>query len=131
MRTHFDNAISAMIADSWAMLSDGDVNSPAGYFAIVEIDGSEKFQNYSTDDDDLDNAIYTAEIGFYFFRENSDGNIFIEHFSSKDNAISRFAQYSESYMHWLDSDVMSLDDDGPCCYGYVTSGGKFHEVGCY
>lgn len=104
MRTHFENALNVMLIDSWAMLSDGDVNSPAGYFAIVEIDGSEKSQNYSTDDDDLDNAIYTAEIGFYFFRENSDGNIFIEHFSNKDNALARFAQYSESYTHWLDSD---------------------------
>lgn len=29
----------------------------------------------------------------------------------------------------LDENVI-IDEDAPCCYGNVTSGGQFHEPGC-
>lgn len=101
MRTNFENAISAMITDSWEMMGDGDVDAPTGYFAIVEIDGAEKALNYCTGNVEWDEAIYSAEKGFYFSREDSDGNIFIEYFSNKDSALARFLQYSDSYSDWM------------------------------
>ena len=101
MRTDFENAVMAMAADSWAMFTDGEVESPTGYFGVVEITGTERIEGYTTDDANLDAAIYSAKIGYYFFVEDNYGNVSVEYFPVRKDAASKFLQYSESYSAWL------------------------------
>lgn len=104
MRTNFENALAAMISDGWARMSDGDVSTPFGYFSVVEIDGTEETHGYSTDDGDLDSAIFAPDArGIYCVVEYEFGGIFVSAAGSLREAEAWFAKRAESYADWVDS----------------------------
>lgn len=103
MRTTLENLMVAMICAGWARDSSGDVESPTGAFAIVEIDGTEKAHQYSTEDSELDELLYSEKAkGFYFVREDSSGNVFVESDLTLGEAEQRFMETELDYVEWLD-----------------------------
>lgn len=104
MRTNFENALAAMISDGWARMSDGDVSTPFGYFSVVEIDGTEETHGYSTDDGDLDSAIFAPEArGVYCVIEDTFGNIFVSAADSIREAEAWYTTRAESFADWVNS----------------------------
>lgn len=105
MRTALEDVILVMANDLWGKFTDGEVESPTGYFGVVEITGTERAEGYVTDDPELDEALYSANIGYYFFVEDNYGNLSVEYFSDLKNAESKFKQYSEAYSAWVEAAI--------------------------
>lgn len=103
MRTTLENLMVTMISAGWSRDSSGDVESVTGAFAIVEIDGTEKAHQFSTEDSELDELLYSEKAkGFYFVREDSNGNVFVESEPTIWHAEKRFEQAEMDYVEWLD-----------------------------
>lgn len=90
MRTDLENALNEMLMLGLSDRENGDVESPAGYFAVIT----------ATRDDA---AEYGIESGIYFYRQDSNGLIFHHLMEDETQANETFDAYEQTYGDWLDN----------------------------
>lgn len=98
----FDYLFKELITAGWNVNSGGDVESPYGHFATVEIplDNGELTEMGDAMDWSEDQPV--PHRGWYFCRENSDGIIFVYH-STEAAVKAIFDDFEQRYADWSDS----------------------------
>jgi hypothetical protein len=94
----YDSLFKDLITAGWNVSSDGHVEAPQGFFAIVEIPshpGELRDMMEALDSMDYD----WPEAGWYFTVENSDGIIFVYRVD-KAAAEILFEAYAKAYAEW-------------------------------
>lgn len=97
----FDNFFKELITAGWNVSSDGDVESPFGHFATVEVPLDNGELNEMGDAMEWSSDQPIPPRGWYFCRENSDGIIFVYH-STEVAVKAIFEAYSKEYAKWGD-----------------------------
>lgn len=101
----------AMLNNGWFTSSDGNVESPFGYFGYMTNKPNELKEIFDAFDDVV--SVYnrppdTAMVGSWFASINSDGIISIDFFHSALAAKFHYQSTVEAYGRWLD-DVIDAD----------------------
>ena len=113
LHEQYDNLFKAIISAGWNMKSDGDVESPSGFFALVEIPdhyGELAEMQDAVGDETVDDE--WPDTGWYVSYENSDGLIFVLECASQHVAERTYDEFEEQYNTWAsDSDEGEEGED--------------------
>ena len=110
MKTALESIMQALITAGWNNKSNGDVESPTGHYAVVEIP---KDDNELADmvDAILDMAtgaeivaLCTSGRGFYTVTENSYGHVFINGPYTEKQTTEWFESKDDAYGEWVGDD---------------------------
>ncbi len=102
MEAKYDNLFKSIITAGWNVTSDGHVESPQGFFAVVEIPANFAEFNDLVDAVDPDSEFESddwPEPGWYFTVENSDGLIRV-YKSTQRRASAAFQEALGSFAAW-------------------------------
>lgn len=105
VRSHYDPLFKAIITAGQARDTDGEVDSPTGHFALIEIPEYLHELAAMRDEVDPDSSLTNdwPESGWYFATENSDGVITV--YKGKHHTVANaFAAARTDYGEWLDRD---------------------------
>ncbi len=101
-----DNTFKTIITAGWNVKSDGDVQSPTGHFALVEIPLHAGELAEMLDACDLDPTQHAIPMeGWYVVRENNDG--LVEYFGyphsgpGKREAEAQYARHERDFSSWM------------------------------
>jgi hypothetical protein len=101
MSRDIDNAFKAIIASGWANQTDGDVESPMGFFTIIDMSTEREQITDILSDADLDGAMEHIEPSWYITTEDSQGFLSYER-STEIAAKEWFKQMQKRYFKWSD-----------------------------
>lgn len=108
----WDNLFKVIIGNGWAEVSDGDIDSPVGYFALVPIGATDLVDapgNLRAEfADDWPNVSLANEprlrTGWYITMENTRGIIWVFRFRNEADARAEYLARELEYNTWLDAD---------------------------
>lgn len=109
MRTNLDTIMHYMVQHGWK--DSGDVESPAGHFALVEFD---QWARGVISDDLPDTDPYAVPLGWYIVVTDNNGFVWPEWHGDDDDgdghgsAINHYHALEDIYSEWLADD--SEDD---------------------
>jgi hypothetical protein len=114
----YDNLFKTIVSSGWSEQSDGDVESPQGYFAVVEIPYSEAERQDMANACDLgwDHEDW-PDPGWYVTTETDRGLIWVYEFASSIGAHRRYDALVKDYGDWASDD----GDEG--CEGHESLNG--------
>lgn len=99
----FDNAFKQIVSAGWANKSDGNVEAPCGYYALIEVPEHEgenvAMREAVTDFDKIE--MNWPEPGWYTTTENSDGIILVFKHASQYAAQLAFNSIEASFLRWF------------------------------
>jgi hypothetical protein len=95
----WDALFKEIITAGWAVKSDGHVESPQGYFAVVEIPDHQGELDEMKDALDLLPGEEMPPSGWYFTIENNQGLIFVYRTIDR-NAAFFFKERMEEFAKW-------------------------------
>lgn len=95
----FDNLFKGIITDGWAERSDGHVESPQGYFAVVEIPAPGGELTEMGDALGWEQYQPVPKSGWYLTIENSDGLIYVYRATSAE-VHKAFDDLAERFARW-------------------------------
>jgi hypothetical protein len=103
----YDALFKEIVLAGWATRSDGNVDSPTGYFAVVEIPDHLHELAEMRDAVDPDSSLVTdwPESGWYVTVENSDGLIWVFRAGSQLQADTAYDEQVLAYADWDDQPV--------------------------
>jgi hypothetical protein len=104
----YDNLFKTIVCGGWNIKSDGDVESPSGFFALVEIPkpggeldemsgALELDEEMQRQIEDLASSIST---GWFVTHENSDGLIFVYEMPSELAAKHAYSELEAEFAKW-------------------------------
>lgn len=103
--SRFDNLFRQIITAGWNVKSDGEVESPTGFFALVEIPTKYTGEYYemllAVEGEPLQLPWNELESGWYVTVENSDGIIFVFKCPGKSFAENLYTATETQYNKWL------------------------------
>lgn len=101
LAAEFDNLFKEIITAGWCVKSDGHVESPQGYFAVVEIPShpGELKEMQDAVEEGMRPFTDWPKAGWYFTTENSDGLIHV-YKMSHDRSWETFAKTLDQYVKW-------------------------------
>lgn len=105
----YDTLFKTIVGSGWAVASDGNVESPTGYFARVEIPSREGERDemleavIQFDDKDLRKKFRELEPGWYLTTEDSYGLIWV-YWSNEVHVTDAYGHLVEEYDDWTDED---------------------------
>lgn len=108
MNTAFEALMKAMLQHGWFTKSDGDVDSPLGYFGYVTNALSELELIYDAFEDTVDIYGYPSDddmVGSFFAMIHSSGVIHIVRKTSDEEAKEAFLNHNNEYIEWLGKDI--------------------------
>ena len=103
--SQYDNLFKAIISAGWNVKSDGDVEAPSGFFALVEVPdhpGELSEMQDAVGDETIDDE--WPDCGWYVTREDSDGLIFVYEQSSQRVAETAYDKLQDDFLDWADDD---------------------------
>lgn len=101
----YDNLFKAIITAGWNVKSDGAVDAPTGFFAVVEIPSHEGELEQMKDAVDPDGDLTWGDDlqpGWYFTYEDDLGFIHVYKAASKHFAEVAYADAEKQYSEWQD-----------------------------
>ena len=107
--SNHDEIFKQIISAGWAVKSNGDVDSPSGYFAVVEIPGKTgelaEMRDAVEPHGDYRYLTNWPDPGWYVTLENEYGQIFVYKAGSQITAMAEYSRLEVDYMLWMeDSD---------------------------
>lgn len=101
INTPLARAFRQIVTAGWANLSDGDVESPMGHFAVVHIEPAElrELVDAVFEDDAEFGTIYP---GSYLVVEDSDGNTTLHEYVSLNATMSSYNALQAEFSKWSD-----------------------------
>lgn len=99
INTDLCRAMARIVTGGWANLSDGNVESPTGHFAVITIEPSERAELLDAFEGELEASPYP---GSYLLVEDSDGNKTVTEYLTHTSAMGEFARLQQSYGEWVD-----------------------------
>lgn len=107
----YDAQFKQLVTALWSVKSDGEVEAPTGFFALVEIpEGSYEFKDMvdsvGLDEyyDDEGKPSGVAKAGWYVTQENEYGIIFVYEFKNKGAADVAYNELTSIYEGWLNGE---------------------------
>jgi hypothetical protein len=94
-----ENAFKQIITAGWNQRSSGDVEAPTGHFATIPISSVEMPELLDAVFDDEPPEV-TIDPGYYFAKEDSDGNMWLWCFSTAYEMNAMYARYEREYNEW-------------------------------
>ena len=98
INTDLCRAMARIVTGGWANLSDGNVESPTGHFAVITIEPAERAELLAAFEGELEASPYP---GSYLLVEDSDGNKTVTEYLTHTSAMGEFARLQQSYTDWL------------------------------
>src|SRR6478609_4695909 len=110
VNTDLARAFRTIVTAGWGNLSDGDVSSPVGHFAIVHIEPAEMAELVDAVFDG--EQVVTIYPGSYLVREDSDGNTELIEYLTLNNAMEVYNVLQSEYSIW-NATCPKCGDAGP------------------
>jgi hypothetical protein len=115
VHSNWDNCFKSIVTGEWGVKSDGDVEAPSGYFALVEVplnlreraDMVDACRNNFDNDEDW----FTIEPGWYITSENNQGLIYVWKMPDKSAAEICYDGLQREYSRW--SSEVEADSEPP------------------
>lgn len=100
-----DDVLYSMCMQEWANQSDGDSESPTGYFWLICNSNDELLEIADAFGDEIQECeVKFAEIrGNFIVSTGSQGFVYVESFDTPELALAKFEALSTEYWEW-DSD---------------------------
>lgn len=112
----YDNLFKQIVTAQWGVKSNGDVESPTGYFGLVEIPSHVGERNEMRDavfgdepfsDDEFTNLTSWPDAGWYITQEMDSGIIWVYRMASQAGAEREYAKLERTYAEW-DADGLDV-----------------------
>lgn len=134
--SRYDNFFKQLITAGWNVSSDGDVESPWGFFALVEIpehsgELAEMVAAVWLEASDEEFRQMAAELpaGWYTTCENSDGIISVYEMTNELIAKHVYSEREKAYADWVSRTDEKDEDEGVrgCSCGMADYGAPGHD----
>lgn len=100
-----DEIFRQIISTGWAVKSNGDVDSPSGYFAVVEIPGDTgslaEMRDAVEPHGEYRYLTNWPDPGWYVTLENELGQIFVYKTGSQITAMGEYYRLEADYERWM------------------------------
>lgn len=107
MDTEIESLFRSMLLQEWFTQTEGDSEAPTGFFGWTWNTKGEVGSIKEAFEDTINMYGSPTDeeiIGNFFVYINSDGNIFIERYDTKEQAQNMFNAFVVQYGRWLDTD---------------------------
>ena len=96
--TELARSFRTITLGGWANLSDGDVEAPTGFFALVHIEPNELAELKAAFDDEY--GFVLPMPGSYLYGQDSNGNSSVTEYLTLDRALEAYNQLSREFALW-------------------------------
>jgi hypothetical protein len=100
MSRDIDNAFKAIISAGWANQSDGNVESPTGFFSIIDMSTDRDILLDVLDDAGLADTLDQIEPAWYTTMENDQGFLYYQKATSQHAAEQWFKAQQREFYKW-------------------------------
>lgn len=139
INTDLVRSFQYIVNGGWANLSDGSVEAPQGFFAIIRIEPNELAELTAAFAEEFGLYDLPAPMpGSYLYREDSDGNRSITEYLTLDRAMAEYNELQSEFVTWsappevkhFDGTATHQFSTGPCsCGGNFNAFGKCTSCG--
>lgn len=100
-----DEVLDRMASDGWANASDGDVESPEGWFALIVNTPAEMPEVAQAFEDEIAEAgaDVDALVGNFILAVDSNGFVSVDEYGTAREAQAEYARREDAYSAWLDA----------------------------
>lgn len=99
LHEQYDGLFKTIVSSEWGERSSGNVESPSGYFALVEIPSSEGERHEMVEALEVGEFIL-PDPGWYLTIENNGGLIWVHQYQSHYSAQREYNKLERLYVAW-------------------------------
>lgn len=102
----YDNSFKQIISGGWAQQSDGNVEAPTGFFALIPISREDLKREGGSlwdaifNEDDYSRSLEVPRPGYYVTTENEQGIIWVYRYSDLNSASAMYDKLEDEYLKW-------------------------------
>lgn len=106
MKVKAEEVFKAIADAGWGVMSSGNLESPVGYFTVVEIPDHagerEAMKAAVFSEESSGEAFDRLESGWFFLVQHADGSVQYGKCKNKDYALARYSLSRAAYEDWAD-----------------------------
>lgn len=105
MMSNDERTLDGLVTAGWANASDGDVESPTGHFALIDLTTEREAMAELLDDDEI-----LPDPAWYVVIVDTIGNRYVESHRTEGDATIRYNDLERAYLAWHDDDNNDDED---------------------